>query len=111
MINLSLLLYLAVGVQRWGRFGYYSIMIYSIIKINNTIINIKYSRKRQSAGSKIFRPNFSKLFFQLHANGIHSASYRLSSCFGRQIPSPVVNLPTRFCDDRAKDVGVMANHF
>ena len=42
----------------------------------------------------------------------YSAPYRLSStCFGRQIPSPVVNLPTKVCDDRAKGVGVIANHF
>ena len=33
------------------------------------------------------------------------------TCFGRQIPSTVVNLPTRFCDDRTKGVEVMANHF
>ena len=33
---------------------------------------------------------------------------------GRQIPSPIVKLPTNDsddCDDRAKGVGVMANHF
>ena len=37
---------------------------------------------------------------------IYSAPYRLSSTyFGRQIPSTVVNLPTKFCDDRAKGLG------
>ena len=52
------------------------------------------------------------MVFEIHMCSIYSAPYRLSSiCFGRQIPSPVVNLPTKFCHDRAKGVGVMANHF
>ena len=108
-------------------------------------VSRKYSCKRQSAGSKLFRPKSTTLtliarswwhrppcsskicathnhdkpqispncfFFYLHANGIYSAPYRLSStCFGRQIPSTVVNLPTKFCDDGAKGVRIMANHF
>ena len=41
----------------------------------------------------------------------YSAHYRLSSTCSRQIPSPAVNLPTKFCDDRAKGVGVRAIHF
>ena len=105
---------------------------------------IKYSRKRQTAGSRPFCPIPATLtliprsrchqppcsskicathtphkpqiapncFFQLHANGIYGAPYRLSStCFRRQIPSPVLNLRITFCDDKAKRVGVMANHF
>ena len=55
-----------------------------------------------------FRP----MVFEIRMCSIYSAPYRLSStCFGRQIPSTVVNLPTKFCDDRAKGVGIMANHF
>ena len=52
------------------------------------------------------------MVFEIHMCGIYSTPYRLSStCSGRQIPSTVMNLPTKFCDDRAKGVGIMANHF
>ena len=52
------------------------------------------------------------MVFEICMCGINSTPYRLSlTFFGRQIPSTVVNLPTKFCDDRAKGVGVMANHF
>ena len=52
-----------------------------------------------------YAPDFSKLGFQLHANGIYSAPYRLSStCFNRQITSPVLNRLTKFCDDRTEGV-------
>ena len=55
---------------------------------------------------------FHLMVFEIHMCSIYNAPYRLSSRgFGRQIHSPVVNLPTTFCDDRAKGVGVMANHF
>ena len=55
---------------------------------------------------------FCPMVVEIRMCSIHSAPYRLSSiCFGRQIPSPVVNLPTKFCDDRTKGVGVLANHF
>ena len=50
------------------------------------------------------------MVLEISMSSIYSAPYGLSStCFGRQIPeSPVVNLPSEFCDDRPKGVGVMA---
>ena len=51
------------------------------------------------------------MVFEICMCSIYSAPYRLSStCSGRQIPSTVVNLPTKFCDYRAKVVGIIANN-
>ena len=75
----------------------------------NMALKILVNTPRASIPTLVkFRP----MVFEIRMCSIYSAPYRLSStCFGRQIPSTVVNLPTKFCDDRAKGVGIMANHF
>ena len=68
----------------------------------------KLIKRKQWPNLVKFRPTV----FEICTCSIYIAPYRLSfTCFWREIPSPVVNLPTKFCDDRAKGVGVMDNHF